>query len=179
MRLTPAVASVLPSGEKAIPNIATGSSSIRASNSPLRVFQARRLVSQLPAARTEPSGENASEEVPQIPRTVLPSLETATTRTSDSEVMVRSWAAAAAIVTSNSNAPRMSGSLQHEIESHCDARRVHFIQQDRPHQLAALRDVALAVVLVHVAFEKGIGCEINLGDQRLVPGRGNQVVNVL
>ena len=67
MRLTPAVASVLPSGEKAIPNIATGSSSIRPSNSPLRVFQARRLVSQLPAARIEPSGENASEEVPPIP----------------------------------------------------------------------------------------------------------------
>ena len=52
-------------------------------------------------------------------------------------------------------------------------------QPDRTNQLAVAYQRALIVVLVRVALEPGIGGEVDLCDERPVPRRGNQVVNML
>src|SRR5687767_11227798 len=110
-----------------------------------------------------------------IPASVLPSLENETIRMFASDEIVRSWAAAAVTISKNA-ALRISGFLQHDIETHRRARRAGLVEQHVADQFPALRH--FAVVLVGVTLEKRIGGEVYLGHQSFVPGRGNQIMDV-
>src|SRR5258708_611083 len=99
-------------------------------------------------------------------------------RTSPSDERVRSCADAVTIA-SKKMMTRISSLLQHDVEAYRGVRRALLVQRYRAHQLAILRDAALAVVLVGIALEKRIGGEVHLRHQRLVAWRRDQVVDVL
>src|SRR5205807_2404806 len=97
----------------------------------------------------------------QRPATILPSGVNATSRTSASEGITRSCARAAP-AASIQTAARISGLLQHDIETDGRVRRALLIERHGPHQFAVAHQVALVVVLIHVAFEPFVGGEIYL-----------------
>src|SRR5712691_472729 len=81
--------------------------------------------------------------------------------------------------SANRNRTRMSGSFEADVEGDFRVWLSLFEKLDRTNQVAVSDQRALVVVLVRVALEPRIGCEVDLCDQRPVSGRRNQVVNML
>src|SRR5436309_1344231 len=81
--------------------------------------------------------------------------------------------------SANRKRTRISGSLEADVKGDFRVRLSLLEQLDRTNQLAVADQRALIVVLVRVSLEPGIGGEVDLCDERPVPRRGNQVMNML